>query len=52
MGQALAEKYISQMAEMAKASKMLIVPENPGDVNGVLASAFSVSGHVNKLTGA
>merc|ERR1719326_2305776 len=52
MGQALAEKYISQMAEMAKASKMLIVPENPGDVNGVLASAFSVSSHVTKLASA
>ena len=51
MGQALAEKYVNQMAEMAKHSKMMIVPENPGDINGVLTSALGISSHVAKLTG-
>ena len=51
MGQALAEKYVNQMAEMAKHSKMMIVPGSPGDINGVLTSALGISGHVAKLTG-
>merc|ERR1719379_26100 len=51
MTQGVAEKYIGQMSEMAKASKMLIVPESPADVNGVLTSALSVSNHVTQLMG-
>lgn len=52
MGQHLAEQYVSQMAAMTKNSQLMIVPENPTDVNGVLASALSISGHVQKLTAA
>merc|ERR1719408_970499 len=51
MGQHIAEQYVSQIAEMAKSSKMMIVPEKISDVNGVLAQAFRISTHVQKLTG-
>jgi hypothetical protein len=36
------------MADMAKSSNMLIVPERPTDINGVLASAFGISSAVTK----
>jgi len=52
MGQHVAEQYVSQMAEMAKHSKMLIVPEKPTDISGVLATAFGITSHVTKVTGA
>jgi len=51
MGQHIAEMYVSQIAEMSKSSKLIIVPENPTDVNGVMASAFALSGQVQKLAG-
>merc|ERR1719408_892283 len=51
MGQHIAERYVDQMAEMAKSSKMLIVPEKPTDINGVLTQAFGISAHVTKITG-
>merc|ERR1719240_2511337 len=43
MGQHIAELYVNQMAEMAKSSKMMIVPEQPTNVAGVLSSAFGIS---------
>mmetsp|Transcript_39512 Transcript_39512/g.104284 ORF Transcript_39512/g.104284 Transcript_39512/m.104284 type:complete len:189 (-) Transcript_39512:464-1030(-) len=52
MGQHIAEMYVSQMAQMAENSKMMIVPQNPTDVNGVMASAFALSGQVQRLAGA
>ena len=51
MGQRIAEMYVSQMSEMAKHSKMLIVPEAPTDVSGVLTSAFGLAGAVSKAVG-
>lgn len=48
MSQHIAEKYIEQLSEMSKHSKMMIVPEKVNDVNGVLAQAFSISGAVSK----
>ena len=52
MGQRVAEMYIEQMADMAKNSKMMIVPEKPTDINGVLANAFGISNAVSKVTNA
>jgi len=52
MGQRIAEMYISQMSEMAKHSKMMIVPEAPTDVSGVITSAFGLAGAVSKAVGA
>lgn len=43
MGQHIAELYVNQMAEMAKNSKMMIVPEAPTNVASVLSSAFGIS---------
>lgn len=51
MGQHIAERYVDQLAEMAKSSNMVIVPEKPTDINGVLAQAFGISAHVTKITG-
>ena len=48
MGQRVAELYISQLAEMAKNSKMMIVPDKPTDVTGVMASAFGISSAVKQ----
>jgi len=41
--QRLAEQYISQYAEMSKNANTIIVPDNPNDVAGVLATAMSIS---------
>ena len=51
MGQHIAEMYVSQMAQMTASSKLMIVPENPTDVNGLMSSAFAISGQVQKLAG-
>jgi len=43
MVQKLAEQYVREMPEMAKNSKMMIVPSNPTDVSGVMATALSMT---------
>lgn len=43
MVQRLAEKYVGEIADMAKHSKMIIVPDRPNDVAGVIAAALGVS---------
>merc|ERR1711939_611234 len=43
MVQRLAEEYVTQLPEMAKASKMTIVPDKPTDVSGVVATALSMT---------
>jgi len=40
--QRLAEKYISQYADMSKNAKTIIVPDKPNDVSSVLATAMAV----------
>merc|ERR1712232_183565 len=51
--QRLAEKYVEELAEMAKNSKMLIVPDRPNDLAGVLTTALgvmdTVKGMENKI---
>lgn len=51
MVQRLAEQYVVQLPEMAKASKMMIVPDKPNDVNGVLATALSMTSMIGKPLG-
>lgn len=51
MVQRLAEQYVVQLPEMAKASKMMIVPDKPNDVNGVLATALSMTSVVGRSVG-
>jgi len=44
MVQRLAERYVSELAEMAKNSQMVIVPDRPNDLSGVLATALGIYG--------
>lgn len=51
MTQRIAEQYISQLADMAKSSKMMIVPDRPNDVASVVATALGLSQAMNKPAG-
>eukprot|EP00954_Amorphochlora_amoebiformis_P025533 1373685-Amorphochlora_amoeboformis.AAC.2 len=42
MIQRLAEQYLSELSEMAKSSKMVIVPDKPNDVRAVMATALGM----------
>jgi regulator of protease activity HflC (stomatin/prohibitin superfamily) len=42
MVQRLAEKYVTELAEMAKHSKMMIVPDRPNDLSAVVATAMGL----------
>mmetsp|Transcript_62824 Transcript_62824/g.172541 ORF Transcript_62824/g.172541 Transcript_62824/m.172541 type:complete len:352 (+) Transcript_62824:22-1077(+) len=42
MVQRLAEKYVGELANMAKESNMIVVPDKPNDISGVLATAMAV----------
>merc|ERR1719171_3470004 len=44
MVQRLAEKYVGELSEMAKNSQLVIVPDKPNDISGVLATALGVYG--------
>jgi regulator of protease activity HflC (stomatin/prohibitin superfamily) len=46
MVQRLAETYVAQLADMAKHSKMVIVPDRPNDLAGVLTTAMGIAGTV------
>lgn len=50
MQQHLAEMYLNQLADMAKNSKMMIVPDKPNDVSAVLATAMSIGGKMGNLS--
>lgn len=43
MTQRVAESYVNQMAEMSKNAKLIVVPDRPNDVSGVITAAFGVS---------
>jgi len=43
MVQHLAEQYVTQLPEMAKNTKMIIVPDKPNDVSGVVSTALSLT---------
>lgn len=40
--QRLAEKYVGELAEMAKNSNMMIVPDRPNDLSAVVATALGL----------
>lgn len=42
VAQRLAEQYVSQLADMAKNSNMIIVPDKPNDITGVVATALGI----------
>lgn len=42
MVQRLAEKYIGELAEMAQKANLIIVPDRPNDIAGVIATAMAV----------
>ena len=46
MVQRLAEQYCGELAGMAKASNMMIVPDKPNDVSGVLATALGMGSQI------
>merc|ERR1712100_433220 len=48
MVQRLAEQYVTELPEMAKASKMMIVPNQPTDVSSVVATALSMTQAIGK----
>lgn len=48
MVQRLAEQYVTELPEMAKASKMMIVPNQPTDVSGVVATALTMTQAIGK----
>lgn len=43
VAQTLAEKYVGEIAEMAKSSNMIIVPDKPTDLTGVVTTALGIS---------
>merc|ERR1711939_595705 len=43
MAQRIAELYVTQLGDMAKNSNMMIVPDRPNDVSGVVATALSMA---------
>merc|ERR1719231_325670 len=42
MVQRLAEKYVGELAEMAQKANLVIVPDKPNDISGVIATAMAV----------
>ena len=49
MVQRLAEQYISELASMAKHSKMIIVPDRTNDVQGVLTTALGITNSLKNV---
>lgn len=50
MVQRLAERYVGELAEMAKNSNMVIVPDRPNDLSGVVATAMGLYSQVGAGT--
>lgn len=48
MSQRLGASYVSQMGQMAQQSKLVIVPDKPNDVSGVLTTALGLSSEITK----
>ena len=51
MVQRLAEKYVQELSDMAKSSNMVIVPDRPNDIAGVVATAMSMYSNVKAQMG-
>merc|ERR1719231_1629143 len=48
MAQRIAEQYVSNLGEMAQKSNMIIVPDRPNDLAGVVTTALSIGGEITK----
>merc|ERR1719377_465296 len=51
MSQRIAEQYVTNLGEMAAKSNMIIVPDKPNDLAGVVATALSVGDNVKARVG-
>ena len=49
--QRLAEAYIKEIPAIAKQARMIVVPDKPNDVAGVVATAMAIAGEVPQLSG-
>ena len=49
MVQNIAEKYVGELASMARESNMIIVPDNPNDVSSVLSTAMAIGAQSSRL---
>ena len=50
--QRLAEAYIKEIPAIAKQARMIVVPDKPNDVAGVVATAMAIAGEVPQLSAA
>lgn len=48
MAQRLGASYVTQLGAMAQNSKLVIVPDKPNDVSGVLTTALGLSSEITK----
>jgi len=48
MAQRLGHTYVSQLSSMAQNSNLVIVPDRPNDVSGVLTTALGLSSQINQ----
>ena len=51
MVQQLAHKYVGELAEMAKSANMIVVPDKPNDLSGVVATALGMYGEIGSKAG-
>ena len=49
MVQNIAEKYVGELASMARESNMIIVPDKPNDVSSVLSTAMAIGAQSSRL---
>jgi len=49
MVQRLAEQYVTELPKMAKAAKLIIVPDRPTDVSGVVSTALSMTSSIARV---
>ena len=49
MVQNIAEKYVGELASMARESNMIIVPDKPNDVSSVLSTAMAIGAQSSHL---
>ena len=48
MAQRMGNTYVSQLGSMAANSNLVIVPDRPNDVSGVLTTALGLSSQINQ----
>ena len=48
MTQRIAEQYVSNLGKMAQSSNMIIVPDRPNDLAGVVTTALSIGNTIKQ----